>query len=109
MASALVGGVSRQISRRKGTRANQAHIASNNVPKLWEFINAAPAEEPAAFTEPDFITEQRASLIDNRSHCSEFQDFERAVAVADAGLTEEGRRAEAYADDRGGHSDNGGQ
>jgi hypothetical protein len=79
-----------------GSRSNEAHVAAQNVPELWEFIQTETAQIVTQFgaswiigNRPDGSQMNFGILV----HAPEFQDGESMTVQADASLAVEDRAA----------------
>lgn len=74
--------------------ADDAHIACENVPNLWQFVEASSAHEAAEFGDAGivFASEDRTGIFFSvDAHGAEFVDFEGFFFQAGANLTVENR------------------
>jgi len=87
----LLGGVEGQVLGEQGARADERHVARNDIPKRGQLVEAGGAQEPAKAREADGISRQRVLVRPGITHRLELVERERLAVEADAGLAEEQR------------------
>ena len=100
------------VIRALRTRADEAHVAAEDVPKLREFVDVPAAKEGADAEQAGVAA--RGGLtggVGRRgvgAHAAELVECEGTMAGADAGLAEENRTVGRLAFDEGGGDENDG-
>jgi len=100
------------VVRAFGARADEAHVAAEDVPILGEFVEVPAAHEGAEAEEAGVVA--RGALLGGvgrggvGGHAAEFVEGEGAVVRADADLAEEDRAAGRLAFEEGGEDEDAG-
>lgn len=81
-----------------GTRTNECHIATEYVPKLWQFVKMMSSQELSYISQTRVIvaagmTEKRVLVLGIQVHGAEFVNIERSSEASDAFLPEYRRTA----------------
>ena len=63
-----------QVLHQEWPRTDQAHIASQDVKQLWQFVQAGGAQEAAEASQPLRIRKQLSSLVAGISHRAKLQE-----------------------------------
>ena len=77
------------LFRDPGARADQTHLAEQDIDKLGEFVQRSRAQESAEARDAGVVWQQLASGVALVVHRPEFDDRERLEVAADAGLDKE--------------------
>ncbi len=96
-AARLEGVVARDVAHEQRTRADDAHVAEQDVPHLGELVERGRPEEAAERRETPFVGQQLAGGVPLVGHRPELHHAERLRAEAGPLLDEEHRRAELKA------------
>jgi len=101
MSPALKLRVTRQIFGKQRAGTYQAHVASDNVPKLWQLIQAGAAEKSSDSGETAFVGLKFALNVPSREHCSELIHRETSPAETDAVVPEQNMSTHGNSDGTG--------
>src|SRR5207244_13138888 len=85
----LLGGVPRQVLHQQRTRSDEAHLASEHIPELGQFIEARASQESAESPEAQRVRKRTTFVVAHVAHRAEFQYRERPAATSWSCLSEE--------------------
>src|SRR6185436_9464292 len=88
MPASLLWGVERQILHEQRPRANQAHLAREHVPQLWNLVQTRGAEPAPERRETFGVRQESAGGVVPVCHGPEFDQRERHAVKSRATLTE---------------------
>ena len=79
------------VVEQQRTRADQAHVATQHAPQLWEFVEAARSETDTECRQPVLVIQELSVGVDRRRHRSKLQQFKRLTVQSCALLTKDHR------------------